>query len=124
MLASISFRARSSRDGAVYAGPAGPADERPGNRRRSIFHGSAMGLKRDRKLARGYESVLPGRMDTPRHGGDGRMQVRAGHIASVPIRGPRFFPSVDAGELRLNVRCPPGTRIEQTDSLLPAGRSS
>src|SRR5207253_5211276 len=26
-----------------------------------------------------------------------------------------FFPTVDAGQLRLHVRCPPGTRIEQTE---------
>src|SRR5207248_8660368 len=26
-----------------------------------------------------------------------------------------FFPSVDAGELRLHVRCPPGARIEQSE---------
>ncbi len=29
--------------------------------------------------------------------------------------GQDFFPSVDAGQLRLHVRCPPGTRIEQTE---------
>jgi multidrug efflux pump subunit AcrB len=28
--------------------------------------------------------------------------------------GQDFFPTVDAGQLRLHVRCPPGTRIEQT----------
>ncbi len=32
-----------------------------------------------------------------------------------PIVGRDFFPSVDAGQLRLHVRCPPGTRIEQTE---------
>jgi multidrug efflux pump subunit AcrB len=29
--------------------------------------------------------------------------------------GKDFFPTVDAGQLRLHVRCPPGTRIEQTE---------
>lgn len=29
--------------------------------------------------------------------------------------GKDFFPRVDAGELRLHVRCPPGTRIEETE---------
>jgi multidrug efflux pump subunit AcrB len=29
--------------------------------------------------------------------------------------GRDFFPSVDAGQLRLHVRCPPGTRIEQSE---------
>ncbi len=32
-----------------------------------------------------------------------------------PLVGRDFFPSVDAGMLRLHVRCPPGTRIEQTE---------
>jgi multidrug efflux pump subunit AcrB len=29
--------------------------------------------------------------------------------------GTDFFPSVDAGQIRLHVRCPPGTRIEETE---------
>jgi multidrug efflux pump subunit AcrB len=33
----------------------------------------------------------------------------------VLLIGRDFFPSVDAGQLRLHVRCPPGTRIEQTE---------
>src|SRR5207253_9425735 len=32
-----------------------------------------------------------------------------------PFVGRDFFPTVDAGQLRLHVRCPPGTRIEQTE---------
>src|SRR6267142_157070 len=39
-------------------------------------------------------------------------------IASLglyPFVGRDFFPTVDAGQLRLHVRCPPGTRIEQTE---------
>jgi CzcA family heavy metal efflux pump len=32
-----------------------------------------------------------------------------------PFIGRDFFPSVDAGELRLHVRCPPGTRLEQSE---------
>jgi multidrug efflux pump subunit AcrB len=39
-------------------------------------------------------------------------------IASLflyPFVGRDFFPTVDAGQLRLHVRCPPGTRIEQSE---------
>jgi multidrug efflux pump subunit AcrB len=39
-------------------------------------------------------------------------------IASLllfPLIGRDFFPTVDAGQLRLHVRCPPGTRLEQTE---------
>jgi multidrug efflux pump subunit AcrB len=32
-----------------------------------------------------------------------------------PLVGEDFFPSVDAGQIRLHVRCPPGTRLEQTE---------
>jgi multidrug efflux pump subunit AcrB len=31
-----------------------------------------------------------------------------------PLLGEDFFPQVDAGQMRLHVRCPPGTRIETT----------
>ena len=32
-----------------------------------------------------------------------------------PFVGQDFFPDVDAGQIRLHVRCPPGTRIEETE---------
>ncbi|CAM2139759.1 Multidrug resistance protein MdtC [Pararobbsia alpina] len=37
--------------------------------------------------------------------------------ALLPFTGRDFFPSVDAGEIRLHMRAPTGTRIEQTASL-------
>jgi multidrug efflux pump subunit AcrB len=36
----------------------------------------------------------------------------------IPFLGQNFFPSVDAGTLRLHVRAPTGTRIEQTAKLV------
>ena len=51
-----------------------------------------------------------------------RVEIVAGFAALVLVScglfmliGQDFFPSVDAGQLRLHVRCPPGTRIEQTE---------
>ena len=38
-------------------------------------------------------------------------------ILLLPVVGSDFFPSVDAGQLRLHVRCPPGTRIEESERL-------
>jgi multidrug efflux pump subunit AcrB len=35
-------------------------------------------------------------------------------LGLAPV-GTDFFPSVDAGQVRLHVRCPPGTRIEQSE---------
>jgi multidrug efflux pump subunit AcrB len=37
-------------------------------------------------------------------------------LALFPFVGRDFFPTVDAGQLRIHVRCPPGTRIEQTEA--------
>jgi multidrug efflux pump subunit AcrB len=36
-------------------------------------------------------------------------------LSLYPFVGRDFFPAVDAGQLRLHVRTPPGTRIEQTE---------
>jgi multidrug efflux pump subunit AcrB len=41
--------------------------------------------------------------------------VIASCVALFPIMGQDFFPSVDAGQIRLHVRGPAGTRIEQTE---------
>ncbi|MCE9520751.1 MAG: efflux RND transporter permease subunit [Verrucomicrobia bacterium] len=53
---------------------------------------------------------------------DHRLLVVAGFTALVagscclfPIVGKDFFPTVDAGQIRLHVRCRPGTRIEETE---------
>ena len=40
--------------------------------------------------------------------------VMIGSLALFPQLGEDFFPQVDAGQMRLHVRAPPGTRIEQT----------
>jgi multidrug efflux pump subunit AcrB len=39
-------------------------------------------------------------------------------IALVPVVGEDFFPEVDAGLMRLHVRAPSGTRIEQTERIV------
>jgi multidrug efflux pump subunit AcrB len=40
--------------------------------------------------------------------------IMAMSLALFPLLGRDFFPEVDAGEMRLHVRTPPGTRIETT----------
>ncbi len=40
-----------------------------------------------------------------------------GSLCLVPFIGADFFPAVDAGQFRLHVRAPAGTRIEQTEKL-------
>ncbi len=44
------------------------------------------------------------------------MFVAAGTAALVPRVGRDFFPTVDAGQLRLHVTAPSGTRIEETEA--------
>src|SRR5205807_6742459 len=40
-----------------------------------------------------------------------------GSLALAPRIGQDFFPAVDAGQFRLHVRAPSGTRIEQTERI-------
>ena len=40
----------------------------------------------------------------------------AGSCLLLLLIGQDFFPSVDAGQIRLHVRAPPGTRIEETEN--------
>jgi multidrug efflux pump subunit AcrB len=40
-----------------------------------------------------------------------------GSFALVPLIGRDFFPAVDAGQIRLHVRAPAGTRIEETERI-------
>ncbi|HML18340.1 MAG TPA: efflux RND transporter permease subunit, partial [Bryobacteraceae bacterium] len=42
--------------------------------------------------------------------------VTASCAALYPFIGTDFFPQVDAGQIRLHVRCPGGTRIEETEA--------
>jgi multidrug efflux pump subunit AcrB len=41
--------------------------------------------------------------------------ICGGSLALAPILGEDFFPLVDAGQIRLHVRAPAGTRIEETE---------
>src|SRR5262249_1347435 len=40
-----------------------------------------------------------------------------GSMALYPVLGQDFFPSVDAGQFRMHVRAPAGTRIEETERI-------
>jgi multidrug efflux pump subunit AcrB len=99
-----------------------PAEERAhgaeaiGQTRRSIFgritHGVDVAFRR---LADVYQGTLDWVLE---YRGVAMAAFLAFAIASLclyPFLGRDFFPTVDAGQLRLHVRCPPGTRIEQTE---------
>lgn len=69
------------------------------------------------KLRRFYGGLLAWSLDH-------RMVVAGGFLVMVvascvglfPLVGQDFFPSVDAGQMRLHVRAPAGTRIEETEN--------
>lgn len=46
--------------------------------------------------------------------------VVVGTSAVVPFVGREFFPTVDAGQIRMHVRAPTGTRIERTEQIFSA----
>jgi CzcA family heavy metal efflux pump len=83
---------------------------------RSIFRRIGDGFEAGfEKLAGGYESALAWAL---RHRGvvvTGLLAFAISSLFLYPFVGRDFFPSVDAGTLRLHVRCPPGTRIEQSE---------
>jgi CzcA family heavy metal efflux pump len=67
------------------------------------------------KFGRGYQGALDWALE---HRGPTVGALLAFALLSLclyPFVGRDFFPSVDAGQLRLHVRCPPGTRIEQSE---------
>ncbi|MBC8089500.1 MAG: efflux RND transporter permease subunit [Phycisphaerae bacterium] len=39
-------------------------------------------------------------------------------FALLPFVGQNFFPEVDAGQMRLHLRAPPGTRVEETEQMV------
>jgi multidrug efflux pump subunit AcrB len=69
------------------------------------------------RLREAYSRALSQLLDRRRSVIAAFAMLFAGSIALVPLLGQDFFPNVDAGELRLHVRAPAGTRIEETARL-------
>jgi multidrug efflux pump subunit AcrB len=68
-------------------------------------------------LREAYSSALSRLLDRRRIFIAAFATLFVGSIALVPLLGQDFFPNVDAGELRMHVRAPAGTRIEETARL-------
>ena len=66
------------------------------------------------QLRSGYRNVLSGAMAQRRRFIVLFLVACVGSLALLPFTGTDFFPSVDTGEIRLHLRAPTGTRIEQT----------
>src|SRR5256712_1731858 len=97
-------RARESRD----AGHASP--------RRSIFGRISDSFEAGLlKLTRAYQGALDWALTHSRVVIAVFLTFAAASLFLYPFLGRDFFPTVDAGQLRLHVRTPPGTRIEETE---------
>jgi multidrug efflux pump subunit AcrB len=68
-----------------------------------------------RRFADGYQGALDWILDRRWVATAVFLVFAFGSIGLYPFIGRDFFPMVDAGQLRLHVRCPPGTRIEATE---------
>jgi multidrug efflux pump subunit AcrB len=66
-------------------------------------------------LAEWYRGVLSWTLDHRAYTIAGFVALLLMAASVLPLVGQDFFPSVDAGQLRLHVRCPPGTRLEATE---------
>lgn len=71
-------------------------------------------------LARRYESALAAAFAHRRSVLLGFGVFAAASLLLAPFVGRDFFPAVDAGQLRLHVRAPTGTRLEETERFFEA----
>ena len=67
-----------------------------------------------RKLREGYRNALAWALSQARTTVLGFLALMLVSLLLFPQLGRDFFPQVDAGQMRLHVRAPPGTRIEAT----------
>jgi len=65
-----------------------------------------------------YGGLLERALGSRRRVGLGFAGLVVGSALLVPFVGQDFFPVVDAGQIRLHVRAPSGTRIEETEQLV------
>jgi multidrug efflux pump subunit AcrB len=77
----------------------------------------------DRKFERfraGYHRLLVWVLAHRAITGGAFMAFALASVGLVAIVGQNFFPYVDAGQMRLHVRCPTGTRIEEASAIFAA----
>ena len=67
------------------------------------------------RVREGYRNVLGAALEHRRLAAVCFFLICAACVALYPFIGTDFFPQVDAGQIRLHVRAPAGTRIEQTE---------
>ncbi len=72
--------------------------------------------RRFHRLRSGYTNLLAASLEHRKLVAGGFLAISVVSAALIPFIGTDFFPQVDAGQIRLHVRAPAGTRIEQTES--------
>jgi multidrug efflux pump subunit AcrB len=73
--------------------------------------------RRFERMRRGYAGLLDWSLDHRALVLAGFALFTVGSLALAPLVGRDFFPTVDSGQMRLHVRAPAGTRIEETETL-------
>ncbi|GGF04922.1 RND transporter [Aliidongia dinghuensis] len=76
--------------------------------------------RRFERIRVGYQGVLQLALGHPLKLIGGVLGVSLLSLALVPTLGEDFFPNVDGGQIKLHVRAPTGTRIEETTKLCDA----
>jgi multidrug efflux pump subunit AcrB len=92
------------------------ADGEGAPKRRSLLRRFSDGFEHGfGRLTGFYEAVLDWMLERRTAAIIGFLAFAIASLALFPFVGSDFFPTVDAGQLRLHVRCPAGTRIESTE---------
>jgi multidrug efflux pump subunit AcrB len=102
---------------AMYLLRASPKDREPAGRFAAIVRFQRGFEQRFEKLRHGYHGVLQRAMESRRKFLPVFLLGCVGSLALLPFAGRDFFPAVDTGEIRLHLRAPTGTRIEETARL-------
>jgi multidrug efflux pump subunit AcrB len=108
-------------EAARYHGEAGVMEERGRGLFASIHHGFQSSFERMRA---GYRELLGAALAHRVLTGASFFLICAACLALTPFLGQDFFPQVDAGQIRLHVRAPAGTRIEETERYFAAVEDS
>jgi multidrug efflux pump subunit AcrB len=97
------------------SGPVPPPAAPPARGVRAAFMNIHYGFEaRFQRFRERYRNTLAYALSVPRGTVLAFLAVMVVSLLLFPFLGRDFFPDVDAGEMRLHVRAPPGTRLEST----------
>jgi multidrug efflux pump subunit AcrB len=102
--------------GGAHGGPATlPPGASAGRRAAQALYGIHLRFERGfNALRESYRNTIAWCLAFPALAGAAFLGLMVVSLLLFPLLGRDFFPQVDAGQMRLHVRAPPGTRIETT----------